>query len=39
LSTIGVLELAQGIAERPAAKANPRPAPPEAVLELLEEMW
>jgi maleylacetate reductase len=32
-------ELAQGIAERPAAKANPRPAPPGAVLELLAEMW
>jgi alcohol dehydrogenase class IV len=32
-------ELAQAIAERPAAKANPRPAPPDVVLELLEEMW
>jgi alcohol dehydrogenase class IV len=32
-------ELAQAIAERPPAKANPRPAPPDAVLELLEEMW
>jgi alcohol dehydrogenase class IV len=32
-------ELAQGIAERPAAKANPRPAPPDVVLELLEELW
>jgi alcohol dehydrogenase class IV len=32
-------ELAQVIAERPPAKANPRPAPPDAVLELLEEMW
>jgi maleylacetate reductase len=32
-------ELAQGIAERPAAKANPRQAPPDAVLELLEKMW
>jgi maleylacetate reductase len=32
-------ELAHGIAERPAAKANPRPAPPDAVLELLQEMW
>jgi alcohol dehydrogenase class IV len=32
-------EVAQGIAERPAAKANPRPAPPDLVLELLEEMW
>lgn len=31
--------LAQGIAERPAAKANPRPAPAEVVLELLEELW
>jgi MFS family permease len=31
--------LAQGIAERPAAKANPRPAPPDLVLELLEEIW
>jgi alcohol dehydrogenase class IV len=32
-------ELAQVIAERPPAKANPRPAPREVVLELLEEMW
>jgi maleylacetate reductase len=32
-------ELAHGIAERPPAKANPRPAPPEAVLELLQDMW
>jgi maleylacetate reductase len=32
-------ELAQGIAERPGAKANPRPAPPDAVRGLLEEMW
>lgn len=32
-------ELAQAIAQRPAAKANPRPAPPGAVLELLEEIW
>jgi maleylacetate reductase len=32
-------ELAQAIAERPPAKANPRPAPPDVVLELLEEMW
>jgi maleylacetate reductase len=32
-------EVAHGIAARPAAKANPRPAPAEAVLELLEEMW
>jgi hypothetical protein len=27
------------LAERPAAKANTRPAPPEVVLELLEELW
>ena len=32
-------ELAHAIAERPPAKANPRPAPPDAVLELLEEIW
>jgi maleylacetate reductase len=32
-------ELAQAIAERPAAKANPRPAPPDVVLDLLEEVW
>jgi alcohol dehydrogenase class IV len=32
-------ELAQAIAQRPAAKSNPRPAPPDAVLELLEEIW
>jgi alcohol dehydrogenase class IV len=32
-------ELAQAIAERPPAKANPRPAPPDVVLELLKEMW
>jgi alcohol dehydrogenase class IV len=32
-------ELAQAIAERPAAKADPRPAPPDAALELLEKMW
>jgi alcohol dehydrogenase class IV len=32
-------ELAQAIAERAPAKANPHPAPPDAVLELLEEMW
>jgi maleylacetate reductase len=32
-------EVAQGISQRPAAKANPRPAPPDAVLELLEEIW
>jgi hypothetical protein len=31
--------LAQAIAERPAAKANPRPAPPDVVLDLLEEVW
>jgi maleylacetate reductase len=31
--------LAQGIAQRPAAKANPRPASPDLVLELLEGMW
>jgi maleylacetate reductase len=34
-----LLELAQLIAERPAAKGNPRPATPEAVLALLGEMW
>jgi maleylacetate reductase len=32
-------ELAQAIAELTAAKANPRPAPPHLVLELLKEMW
>ncbi len=32
-------ELAQAIAELSEAKANPRPAPPDLVLELLEEMW
>jgi maleylacetate reductase len=32
-------ELAQAIVELSAAKANPRPAPPDVVLELLEEMW
>jgi alcohol dehydrogenase class IV len=32
-------ELAQAIAERLGAKANPRPAPPDAVLDLLEEVW
>ena len=32
-------ELAQAIVELSAAKANPRPAPPDAVLELLEEIW
>jgi maleylacetate reductase len=31
--------LAEAIAGRPAAKANPRPAPPEAILGLLEEIW
>jgi maleylacetate reductase len=32
-------ELAQAIAQGPPAKANPRPAPPDAVLELLEDTW
>lgn len=32
-------ELAKLIAERPVAKGNPRSAPPEAVLTLLDEMW
>jgi maleylacetate reductase len=32
-------ELAQAIAELSAAKANPRPAPPHVVLQLLGEMW
>jgi hypothetical protein len=32
-------ELAQAIVELSAAKANPCPAPPDVVLELLEEMW
>jgi len=32
-------ELAQAIAERPPAKANPRPAPLDVVLELPQEMW
>jgi hypothetical protein len=32
-------KLAQGSAERPKAKANPRPEPPDVVLDLLEEMW
>ncbi|SRR6266536_286761 len=32
-------KLAQANAERPPAKSNPRPAPPDVVLELLEEMW
>jgi maleylacetate reductase len=31
--------LSQAIAERGPAKANPRPAPPDAILELLEETW
>jgi maleylacetate reductase len=31
--------LAEAIAERPPAKANPRPAPPEAIRGLLEEIW
>jgi maleylacetate reductase len=32
-------ELAEKAAERPAAKSNPRPAPVEAVLELLRAAW
>ena len=31
--------LSEAIAERPPAKANPRAAPPEAINELLEEIW
>jgi len=31
--------LSEAIAERAPAKANPRPAPPEAIYELLEEIW
>ena len=31
--------LSGAIAARPPAKANPRPAPPEAIRELLEEVW
>ena len=31
--------LAGAIAERGPAKANPRPAPPEAIQQLLEEIW
>jgi alcohol dehydrogenase class IV len=31
--------LSDAIAERAPAKANPRPAPPEAIRELLEEIW
>jgi len=32
-------ELAEATAARPAAKGNPRPAPPEAIRELLESVW
>jgi maleylacetate reductase len=31
--------LSEAIAERPPAQANPRPAPSDAILELLEEIW
>jgi maleylacetate reductase len=31
--------LSEAIAERAPAKANPRPAPPDAINELLEEIW
>ncbi len=31
--------LSKAIAERAPAQANPRPAPPEAILQLLEEIW
>jgi maleylacetate reductase len=31
--------LSNAIAERAPAQVNPRPAPPEAILELLEEIW
>jgi maleylacetate reductase len=31
--------LSEAVAERAPAKANPRPAPPEAINQLLEEMW
>jgi maleylacetate reductase len=31
--------LSEAVAERAPAKANPRPAPPEAIRELLEEIW
>jgi maleylacetate reductase len=31
--------VAEAAAARPAAKANPRPAPAEAILELLESVW
>jgi maleylacetate reductase len=32
-------ELAEATAVRPAAKGNPRPAPPEEILKLLESIW
>jgi alcohol dehydrogenase class IV len=32
-------ELAAAIAERGGARANPRPAPPEAIRGLLEQTW
>ena len=32
-------ELAEATAVRPAAKGNPRPAPPEEILKLLESVW
>jgi maleylacetate reductase len=32
-------ELSAAVAERGPAKANPRPAPPEAIRELLEQTW
>jgi alcohol dehydrogenase class IV len=31
--------LSEAIADIPPAKANPRAAPPEAINELLEEIW
>jgi alcohol dehydrogenase class IV len=31
--------LSEAIAERAPAKANPRPAPPQAIHQLLEEIW
>jgi len=31
--------LSNAVAERAPAKANPRPAPPEAIKQLLEEIW
>jgi maleylacetate reductase len=34
-----LLELAEATAVRPAAKGNPRPAPPEEILKLLESIW